>query len=769
MDKKPITDFGEKIGGARKDIRGTMTPDDILAMTTDERMKLVNKGVIWPTPNYAEMVSSGDYTQKSAAMIKMVRDALPPMPAYSPKATEEEIKQTSIDYLEVVAMVKKVVSVTGDEVALSKAVLNSEVAQTEIGTLVPSIYSGGRGFSFSPSAKMAERSRGFGGQHGLRSVQFEIGRALASVAEGRLTATMSRAIQRNPKWPETVSRADTLIKKSNVRMRLAKGGYTIHHYSRMGDDIKPRLAELGFAELSGQFFEDVEAANAALKTQAEGILTKESAAKKQKRERLRLEALGVVDTDGQQKSRERVGVDYRHGVDAEGEDFLNHFGLRAGEFGNWVDQKERQDLLNRGFDGFADIATAYNVPPATISLEGTMAIAFGARGRGGWAAAHYEPGRKAMNLTKPNGAGAQCHEWGHGLDHWLGNKAREMNLVESLVDVQDMAGISNMVLKNAVPGQEMTESEKVLREFHALAKSIHTNTGPVTKQEVQLRQTKSLDIHQDLLGRYIGYPMKNSGTPESANKISELYVEICESPLEGREEVLCANIPKIVELGKLRGTPRGDHEVARLEALQLEIGRGIRSLGETLALPDNWQTPGRQRPTELHERCKKLDQERSSPYYATPVEMFARAFEAATVDLLDERGYNNEFLVSGSKGSAFPHGHERVNITGKFSNLMSRVPALMPAMPQTHVDFTQRALEVKNHELAMTVMTNASPDLMRTFSKEQEAAAPLPSPEPESPLTPIPVEAIPAPVEPPQPMRKFPPPPIRGQQLDLFS
>lgn len=49
-----------------------------------------------------------------------------------------------------------------------------------------------------------------------------------------------------------------------------------------------------------------------------------------------------------------------------------------------------------------------------------LAIAFGSRGVGG-ALAHYEPGRKVLNLTKMRGAGCLAHELGHAFDHYLYN------------------------------------------------------------------------------------------------------------------------------------------------------------------------------------------------------------------------------------------------------------------------------------------------------------------------------------------------------------
>ena len=77
--------------------------------------------------------------------------------------------------------------------------------------------------------------------------------------------------------------------------------------------------------------------------------------------------------------------------------------------------------LNMGFEALKDLAAALHVSDKDIAHQGTLAIAFGARGSGN-AAAHYEPLRKVINLTKMHGAGSLAHEWWHGLDDYLGGK-----------------------------------------------------------------------------------------------------------------------------------------------------------------------------------------------------------------------------------------------------------------------------------------------------------------------------------------------------------
>lgn len=116
----------------------------------------------------------------------------------------------------------------------------------------------------------------------------------------------------------------------------------------------------------------------------------------------------------------RVGEDYRKGANATPEMFADTFGFRGVQFGNWVEQKKRISDLNEAYDALIDLSKILGVPTRAIALNGTLGLAFGARGRGGFgdvAAAHYEPDTVVINLTKKYGAGSLAHEWFHALDN----------------------------------------------------------------------------------------------------------------------------------------------------------------------------------------------------------------------------------------------------------------------------------------------------------------------------------------------------------------
>ena len=135
------------------------------------------------------------------------------------------------------------------------------------------------------------------------------------------------------------------------------------------------------------------------------------------------ESDNVKETDVRRADNQpRTGEDYRKGKDATPQMFLDGFGFRGVEFGNWVSQggnaKERQGMLNQAYDAMMDLSHILGVPTRALSLDGTLGLGLGSRGHG-WASAHYEPATIVINLTKTRGAGALAHEWFHALDGYF--------------------------------------------------------------------------------------------------------------------------------------------------------------------------------------------------------------------------------------------------------------------------------------------------------------------------------------------------------------
>ena len=82
MAEKKIEDFGEKIGGARKDLYALnreLRYGDILDWNDMEKEKYITKKEAFPLPDYKKMLEEGK-DREVIFFIKKVRDSLPTKP-----------------------------------------------------------------------------------------------------------------------------------------------------------------------------------------------------------------------------------------------------------------------------------------------------------------------------------------------------------------------------------------------------------------------------------------------------------------------------------------------------------------------------------------------------------------------------------------------------------------------------------------------------------------------------------------------------------------
>lgn len=344
-------DFGEKIGGARKDLyHKALDPSDLEGVQDGELVTLATKDHVWPRPDYRAMVAAG--TSKPVAWyIKRARDAMPTRVA-------DDLMRSSIDgtgspkracegYVDLVSRVRDAVMAceTIDDVRHMGGTLR------RLG--------------------LVERGTGF----------------------GWVTAGPAESYPMN---------------------RVARA---IGEFNDMGSD--------------GWFMDRLvrEAA------QHDSVLSPREAGQAHgapRRQRPRLQ-LGVV------RMRPRVGPDTGRRGHVSGDELMERFGLRGGEFGNWLTNSECIDSLDMCWDAFSDLALALDISDEDIALGGSLGIAFGARGVGGsGAVAHYEPGRMVINITREKGAGSLAHEWFHFLDDAIGRATGQGPLLASARRASEM-------------------------------------------------------------------------------------------------------------------------------------------------------------------------------------------------------------------------------------------------------------------------------------------------------------------------------------------
>lgn len=413
------------------------------------------------------------------------------------------------------------------------------------------------------------------------------------------------------------------------------------------------------------------------------------------------------------ENTQRTGVARREG-DAKDSDFSRVFGFRGVEFGNWNNQVERQELLNDAFDGLMDLAEVLNIPPEALSLNGELALAFGARGQGlSSAKAHYESNRVVINLTKMNGAGSLAHEWWHAFDHYLSRQdgsassawiqhedgSRSLNVKANPAD--RFASHGFRVVKSGVREDVRNAFEKLMVTMFKKSQAYMEDTQAADEFVARSRdevQDKLNSIRENLTKQLDPQYYKRFNKPASADQLAE-FDTAAELIITGQLlETEARNNPKsrstfggyrhtndaldkINEIfKKVRG--RSGFNADFKGVLDYLRGSMSRYLGRLKMLAEAQQSTTKYKsvPTEFAMNAKELDQGRGSDYWTTPHEMSARAFQGYVEDKIAAKNARSPFLNYGPENVGiltpygvkrpFPHGEERVAINQAFDDLI---------------------------------------------------------------------------------------------------
>lgn len=206
------------------------------------------------------------------------------------------------------------------------------------------------------------------------------------------------------------------------------------------------------------------------------------------------------------KMRERVGEDYRNGRDITANELLDTFGFRAIEFGNYVNQKERQSFLNNIYDSLMDMSKILGISPKGLSLGGKLAIAYGARGKSA-ASGHYEPYKNVINVTKTSGNGVFAHEWMHALDYYFSNfnteniysSAPHATSGEYKSDIRDEVKSSFDNLMSVIKASDYYKRSVALNEYY----SSDTELAARALQDYIIRKLEEKGQVNDFLSNHI--------------------------------------------------------------------------------------------------------------------------------------------------------------------------------------------------------------------------------------------------------------------------
>lgn len=395
--------------------------------------------------------------------------------------------------------------------------------------------------------------------------------------------------------------------------------------------------------------------------------------------------------------------------DAKPEEFLSAFNLRGAEFGHW--QGTRQSVLNHAYDALMDLADTLGVDAKALSLH-RVALAFGARGRGGkgGARAHYEPTYAVMNLTKTQGAGTLAHEWAHSFDHFLAilDDPKLGERVKS-PDGHDILPVTKGMEPYIYGSHRVTNSgyyygskqlyAKARDAYHDLMKTMMAKdvkfdrsalTANVDKSRAMLAE-RIAGVRDDLSVTAERAARKRPATPDQLRRFDDVAARMLHSAVsphdlkwqwDGRRKVWSS--PLLDEMDEVYKEVRGKSGLGKATgggALGWVRHAG-NDLGESLsglaALNSNPEA-SKVEPTAFLEAALKLDKTRSTPYWTTKHELFARAFSSYIEDKLIAQGRRSDYLSYGSDNklyafsgfAPFPDGDERKLINEKMDALFN--------------------------------------------------------------------------------------------------
>lgn len=393
-----IEDFGERLEGARKFYAEAF--GDKIKDATKLDVASAPLSQTWPEPDYQKLLDDGADEYVVAAM-RAMRDAVPIKPKrYGLGAwvkQTEMLRGLAMDMLQDGGMSDKF-----------KDKLEGDFKRA-LGDLQGSI----------------DLYREFGHAQSFKGISFgshfySVYRGEKNVTKWSITKKAKASAYSN--WPRELAVADTrdeVIAKFRAMLKsgdLSKKKNDVIRFDIYSYRNKPGFyigKKVGKDHIDLRQFDTATAARA-FKTSEDGYAELVNELQKMK----------FIPNERKEANAPRIGINHRNGADVTTEQFAEAFGFRGVQFGNYVEGPRRQQDLNEAFDALMDMAGILGIQPKAISLNGTLGLSFGARGKGGKnpAKAHYEPGNVVINLTKSAGAGSLAHEWWHSLDNYFGTK-----------------------------------------------------------------------------------------------------------------------------------------------------------------------------------------------------------------------------------------------------------------------------------------------------------------------------------------------------------
>lgn len=641
-----IQDFGEKIGGAKKDLwkeRG-ISVDDLSYMNDAERIQLIKKDNIWKKPNYQEMVESG-LPVRVAYFIKTIRDATPTKPIILLRNSDIELKQK--EYIDFVSKLRDYVmnlKQEDDILTFYEKFLSNYIIRDKSSYYVrvsPEVSSA----VDNKLLQASQISNFYNMDKEIRKKQF------CYTDDEKVLSNFDIFVYDNDNVKLTIDYNNRTV----IEVKEGLGKRFIYPKEDFADILTWKentifIMDLTTRNIIKNNLENIDAAEKFILENYKQQSNEKTNNSKNRKKKFIPEQLKYITRDGE---------DYRNNRNITGEDMLKTFQFKGGEFGNWLNENDRQQSLNYGYDALLDLSKALSISPTDISLDGKLSIAFGSRGSGD-ALAHYEPTREVINLTKMRGAGSLAHEWGHALDDIIGKQLgysgfltnnfrysdSTSEIIKNVVDAMKYKTVCNeesMKKQNEEYLKRVTRMKNLVNSFFP---SEHLNEKQMELKDILIQNL----IHnaETASNNFLEYFTKGTGNKD-IDDLSNL-----------RKETVGRVISK--------------EDRKQIAQLQNYVCSSKKQIGKEQRVE-----------TEFYKNSIKFDEiyaKSGHDYWSTTIEMFARSFACYVSDKL---GYKSDYLCGHANlaiGSiqnknnepevikAFPEGKERQLINEKIDKLI---------------------------------------------------------------------------------------------------
>lgn len=619
-------EFGKKIGGSKRDLwkNRNLCIEDLLDMNEREVETYVKKDNVWKKPDYEKMVKEDGVDREIVYYIKLVRDSLPTKPADSSEKYINYISKIK-ELLETISCVAEIQSFYPEKFKPEFIVQKS---------------------SYTVTAKPAYA--GLLTAKTLKAVKTDLVHIRRDMNKKEFCMTADQKVL-NSVYIYQYNDDCHITQMKGYNCLIYKSGYSSYYfYERNGE-----FANLDFK--SGEWF-------VATKN---GIVLKASFTSKEEAEAWTLKVLsGLNDVPKQAKKNDakkkyvpeqlknirHTGSVFRMGS-VTGDDYLNTFTFHGGEFGNWLNDNDRQYSLDYGYDAFYDLALALDIPSEAISMGGVLSIAFGARGSGN-AMAHYEPLRQVINLTKTKGAGSLAHEYGHAIDYIIGSKVNKnsKSLLQTYMfgSIPEVKKLVDTMLYSEVNGDE--------RKKHF---------------------EKEFQKYKEICFKWITSELSDDVSQEIKDEAESIADDMCREKGISFDMVDGFTCPVLLDFLKSNsGTSK--HKKTVIEACKAASYAASRMK----CLENNTSFKKNTRYYENSKKFANIYSKDSHGYWDSKEEMFARAFACYVEDKLAALDITDDYLCGHADTCvaydddmniipAYPQGEERKRINKAFDELIT--------------------------------------------------------------------------------------------------